>query len=45
MLLTLTGKELIQDDVSYIENIAAISDISVRSSANMRRYLNRLRDA
>ncbi len=43
MLLTLTAKELIQDEVSYIENVAATGNISVRSIANWRRHLNRLR--
>ncbi len=43
MLLMLTAKELIQDEVSYIENIAATGDISVRSIANWRRDLNRHR--
>ncbi len=41
MLLTLTAKELIQDEVSYIENNAATGNISVRSIANWRRHLNR----
>ncbi len=43
MLLMLTAKELIRNEVSYIENIAATGDISVRSIVNWRRHLNRHR--